>query len=71
MTNIPNPAFFDEYVQWLRLKGLTKNTINGYTKLLTLIPDDIESYFANPHLKYKKSKVCAYRSYLRFLCRQK
>ncbi|MHA2174854.1 MAG: hypothetical protein ACXAB2_07345 [Candidatus Hodarchaeales archaeon] len=67
MTNAPNPEYLDEYAQWLQLKGLSKNTIKGYTNLLTLIPEDVE----NPHLKSKESKVCAYRSYLLFLCRKR
>ena len=71
MTKAPNPKYLDEYTQWLQLKGLSKNTIKGYTNLLALIPEDVESYFANPHLKSKKSKVWVYRCYLRFLCRKK
>lgn len=71
MTKALNPEYLDEYAQWLQLKGLSKNTIKGYTNLLKIIPEDIEAYFANPHLKSKNSKVCAYRSYLRFLCRKK
>ncbi|MFX0065663.1 MAG: hypothetical protein ACFFC7_26110 [Candidatus Hermodarchaeota archaeon] len=31
MTNAPNPEFLNEYTQWLQLKGLSKNTIKGYT----------------------------------------
>jgi hypothetical protein len=60
MTKAPNPEFLDEYTQWLQLKGLSRNTIKGYTNLLKIIPEDVESYFANPHLKSKKSKMCAY-----------
>ena len=44
MSIAPNPEFLDEYAQWLQLKGLSKNTIKGYTNLLNLIPDDVEAF---------------------------
>ncbi|UCG03082.1 MAG: tyrosine-type recombinase/integrase [Candidatus Heimdallarchaeota archaeon] len=69
--NYPKPEYFDEFAMWLRTQGKSENTVNTYLSGLRQIPEDVETFFANPHLTGQRSKFAAYRSYLRFLAKKK
>ncbi len=71
MSIAPNLTYFDEFGQWLRLQGKADRTISAYLYALAQIPDDIESFFANPTLKARQMKTFAYKNYLWFLCKRK
>ncbi|NHJ01877.1 MAG: hypothetical protein EAX86_07010 [Candidatus Heimdallarchaeota archaeon] len=66
MSITPNPAYFDEFGQWLRLQGKAEGTIGCYLYAIGQIPEDVESYFANPNLKGRVNKLFAFRNYLRY-----
>lgn len=68
---IPDPTFFDRYIVWLRIQGKSETTINNYVGHLKNITGDVEDYFGNTKLQAKKSKMVAYRSYIRFLRKKK
>ena len=71
MNTYPKPKYLDEYSQWLRTQGKASGTIQEYAYQLSRIPEEVEIYFADPHLQGKPIKFAAYRSYLAFLTKKK
>ncbi|MFX0173205.1 MAG: tyrosine-type recombinase/integrase [Candidatus Hodarchaeota archaeon] len=69
MSEFPQPtkAQIKAFQQWLKTQSKSENTVNQYGLVLKNIPEDVEKYFADKNLKGKKSKMVAYRQFLRFL----
>ncbi|MHA1170110.1 MAG: hypothetical protein ACTSRU_19950, partial [Candidatus Hodarchaeales archaeon] len=55
---------------WMKNRNLSSRTIENYLIYLRSLPDDVETYFARD-FPGKRNKIAAYRSYLKFLQKEK
>ncbi len=75
----PDPELIPEFLEWLKSIDLSINTIDSYRRYLQTINNDMRKkkitntrkYFGNKDLAGILGKKIAYRSYLKFLWREK